>query len=156
MRQDFQKINQDLQMRPITAQDVEAVRAHVANIRQGVNLSSAYKDSQFIIINRTVKEVYEKYPEKVDMYRACIEKTVRDMHLVAGYINYTALLDDPSYAKNKMFIWFRSVLKNFEFGDDFIADCYTILKSNVEKYIGGPEAEMMNGYIDDAIEIFVS
>lgn len=156
MRNDFQKLSQELMKRPINDGDLEKIREHAQGVRKGVSVGFDYKDKQGQIIDRTVRDVYAKYPQKEKEYRECREKTARDMHLVGGYNVYSALLDDPDYQKNKMLIWFRTVLKNYKFGDDFIADAYRMMGANVEKFMKPETAAQQQKLIDDAIEVFVS
>ncbi|MDX1973352.1 MAG: hypothetical protein SFY68_12545 [Candidatus Sumerlaeia bacterium] len=152
----LRQLSQELLTRPIQGADLQLLKSHSQKIRVGASAAIQFKDAQGIIIDRTVREIYKKYPDKLNQYRDCEAKTARDMHLVIGYCVYSLLLDDPDYAKERMLYWFRTVLKNYEFGDSFIADCYTILKSHIAKYLEEQEAVMMNHMVDESIAIFVS
>lgn len=156
MNAELRTVSQEILSRPIQPGDIKALKEHSKRIRVGASATLQFKDAQGTIMDRTVREIYEKYPEKINMYRDCEAKTARDMHLVLGYCVYSLLLDDHDYAKERMLYWFRTVLKNYEFGDGFIADCYEILKSNVAKYLGENEAAAMNHMVDESIAIFVN
>lgn len=156
MNLELRTLSQEILGRPIQASDIKLLKAHSQRIRVGASATLQFKDEQGKIIDKTVREIYEKYPEKINMYRDCEAKTARDMHLVLGYCVYSLLLDDHDYAKERMLYWFRTVLKNYEFGDSFIADCYEILKTNVAKHLEENESTAMNLMIDESIAIFVS
>ncbi|MGF1571461.1 MAG: hypothetical protein ACFCU1_00135 [Sumerlaeia bacterium] len=156
MNAELRTISQEILNRPIQQGDIETLKEHSKRIRLGASATIQFKDGQGKIIDRTVREIYEKYPEKLPLYRDCEAKTARDMHLVLGYCVYSLLLDDHDYAKERMLYWFRTVLKNYEFGDSFIADCYEVLKGNVAKHLGETESAAMNHMIDESVSIFVN
>ncbi|MDX2177774.1 MAG: hypothetical protein SF028_15030 [Candidatus Sumerlaeia bacterium] len=156
MRKDFRKTAQQLHARPISDGELAALRESAANARTGAALAVQAREREHTIVYASVGELYKKYPEKRTMYAGCEEKTLRDMKLVMRYCVYSAALDDPDYARDRMHYWFRTILLAFNFGREFITDAYRIVQKRAATAIAPAENKVLHAMVDDAIQVYNS
>ncbi len=156
MRHDFTELSQELEVRPINNNEIAELREHASAVRTSASTAQQLKELEFTIIHATIGELYKKYPHKLEEFQGCKEKTLRDMKLVMRYAIYSIVLDDPQYAKDRMYIWFRTILNAFEFGKEFIEDAYRMAQKRCDQYLGQMEAKQVSFMVDEAVEVFNS
>lgn len=156
MRKDFITLSSELQTRPISAQDIAVLRANAAAVRGAVPLLQEVKEHGRAMIAATTQELFQRHPDYLTRYKLCVEKATRDMYLVLGYAVYSAILNDPDYQKDRMLIWFRTIIKAFDFGDAFITFAYRLLQKNATARLSPESARILNLHIEEAISIFTS
>jgi len=154
MRQDMQDLSHALQTRGFGNEDIVALRRHTAAVRKGASTARELRDMEHTIIFASVAELYKKHPDKKGAWFQTEVKTLRDMKLVMRYALYSIILNDPEYAKQKMYWWFRTILNAFEFGKEFIEDAYRIAQTRTIKHMSKDEGEAVSQMIDEAITTF--
>lgn len=156
MRKDLTTLAIELERRALTDDDIRALRSHAQRRAAVTALAGELKAHEHRIVSGAVRDLYAKYPEKLTAYVGCDEKTRRDMKLVLRYCLYSIVLDDPDYAKDKMFYWFRTILNAFSFGKEFIEDAYRFAQKHAKERLSPEAAQRLNAEIDEAIAVFNS
>lgn len=154
MRKDLEAIAAALHARHATDEEIVALRRHAQAVAASASTAEQLKDKEYSIVHAAMGELYKKWPDKRTAFRSCEEKTLRDMKLVMRYCLYSAVLDDPDYAKDRMLFWFRTILNAFEFGHEFIEDAYRMAQKRVNQQLGKSEAESISYMIDESIAVF--
>jgi len=154
MRHDLQDIATALHTRPITDEELTALRSHATAVGSSASTAEQLKEKEFTVVHAAMAELYRKWPEKKTAFQGCEEKTLRDMKLVLRYCLYSAVLDDSSYAKDRMLYWFRTILNAFEFGKDFIEDAYRFAQKRVNQQLSAAEAKSISFMIEESISVF--
>lgn len=156
MRKDLLDMGVQLDRRPLADADLAVLRRRAERMGRAAATASALKKHEAVIVDHAVRDLYAKYPAKLKQFPLCDEKTRRDMKLVLRYCLYSVLLDDPEYAKDRMFYWFRTILNAFAFGKEFIEDAYRIAQGHIRTHLAAEDSDAMNAMVDEAIAVFNS
>ncbi len=154
MRRDFLHMSVELLQRPITDEELAALRRHAERVRHTPAVALALKHHEQDIVHATVTKLYQRYPQQLERYALTEVKTRRDMRSVLGYCLYSVVLDDPDYAKDKMLYWYRTILNAFEFGQTFVEDAYRLLQAEVVAHLGAETSAPLSVMLDEAIAVF--
>ena len=153
MRNDIRELGHVLRDRGVEAADVNMLREHARRVAHGAAVARALNGQEHAVARASMERLYQKYPQQRDRYPDCESKTVRDMKLVLRYCAYSIALDDPEYAKQRMFYWLRTIFNAFQFGNGFIEDAYRLVQANATAGLEPDLAAPVERSLDEVIEI---
>ena len=67
-----------------------------------------------LVVKRTVVDIMQLYPYQEFHLRAP-EKCLRDVRYISIYATHTMLMNDTQWFKDKLLVWFRTILLAFEY-----------------------------------------
>ena len=84
---------------------------------QGSDKSAAAREVEGVqleVVAKTIKQVFSIYPYP-KFHELSLEKCMRDVGYISIYACHSMLLDDPDWFRDKLLIWFKTILQSFTF-----------------------------------------
>ncbi len=71
-------------------------------------------DRELEVVLKTIKQVFSMYPYP-KYHELPLEKCTRDVSYISVYATHSMMLDDPEWFRDKLLIWFKTILQSFVF-----------------------------------------
>jgi len=116
-------------------------------LRPRVAAARLAREKEPIVLDKTLNVILRRYEfEKKHGYGR--EKCYRDVGSVYQWCVFAMLCDDVSLLENKLLFWMRTVIQAFGFpgGNNSIRDTYSLLRKEMNKRVGGNEAELLDPF----------
>lgn len=155
MKKEFLQLGVELQSRPFSAADVEALKAHQKAVKSALPLAHALKANETRVMYQVSDRLFAKYPDILQRHKMCEVKARRDMKLTTIYLMYGLLLDDVEYTNQRFAWWFRTILNAFGFGRELVADAYAYCKEFYALHLGADQQRLMGRMYDHIIWVYM-
>lgn len=155
MKKDFINLGVELQSRPFSAADVEALKAHQQAVKAALPLAQSLKVNETRVMYQVSDKLFAKYPDILQRHKMCDVKARRDMKLTTIYLMYGLLLNDVDYVNQRMGWWFRTILNAFGFGRELVADAYTYCKEFYAPHLSTDQQRLMGRMYDHIVWVYM-
>lgn len=154
MRQKQRAIADKLYSEPFTKQDIASLKETAEHRLAAARSGFALKQQEKKLLLDSIETLLARHPQKHKEFAMMWEKTYRDMRLNLVYCWQSAALDDVEFGKQRAWWWFRTVINAFEYGHEFMDECYQELQKELKDNLSRNEAAVMCDMIDRMMEIF--
>lgn len=104
----------DAQSRPLTEQELARYDEILPDQKHRSDTARNVAQHEELVVKRTVVDIMQLYPYQEFHLRAP-EKCLRDVRYISIYATHTMLMNDNQWFKEKLLIWFRTILHSFNY-----------------------------------------
>ncbi|MEO0797115.1 MAG: hypothetical protein AAFX93_18330 [Verrucomicrobiota bacterium] len=113
---DLANLLRDAEARNLTDEELDYYRSIVPEYETRANAASEIQEVGTAISGKIAKQVTTAYRYD-EFHDLSTKKCFRDISLTVKYATLAMLMGDPNWLRDKMLVWFKTILQSFRFPD---------------------------------------